>query len=778
MTVSVTTSYTRATGNGVTTVFNFAFKIFAATDLAVRDILDSTGVPTTKVLTTDYSVVLSATGEGGTVTMVTATATAHTLDIRSLIPLTQSEDIRNQGRFLPEIHEGVFDKLERQNQDTRRIVSGAIAAPDYETPIDMSLPNVVSRASQFLAFDATGKPVPASGTGADTALRTDLANTSTAGKGNELISYRRTAGEIAATVTPVNFFYQPGIVDRYAINTTPGTTNMTTAILNAIASMPAAGGSVTFLPGQIYAVDSSVSNGLNFSGRTNFKVYGNGATIKVLSGQSVVGGFGMVYFTNSQDGYIENLVTDANRAGRVPNGSGAFNYVIQNSCARLHFKNCRALNAVEDGWTLTTSVPGTLSTYPTDITIEDCSADNSYRCGMSIIGSLRCKVQGGSYINTNGASPQLGIDVEPDVGFIFGNTDLEIIDVLVYGNTKGGITVTGPNASPNTRITIAGNRLANNGDTAIQIAQCGGVVLRDNEIGNHVGSASLGVVHVGDASGNVSDVTILNTKFRSLTSAGAANAGLRVSSTVTGPVVIDGLNYNVIACPAMQLDVVSVLLNVQLTNCTSTSQAIKIPAARAVLRNIHVDTTTGSAMVVTGSDLDLDGFTIIDFGASASAGIQFEAGATGSVVRNGSFMQRTSIPAGTFAIRYNGVVPRLLRNVVAKSAGTDFTAATIFSFVSGTTGSYISDNQPDPFRLASTFNFPSIANGSVGTNNFTVTGAALGDLAFASTDVDLVGLTISAYVKSANTVTVAIANNTGGAVDLANANFFVWVEKR
>lgn len=593
-----------------------------------------------------------------------------------------------------------------------------------------------------------------------------------------LILYPRTAGEIAAGVTPVNYTYPSNVVDRFATNTTPGTTNMTLAIQNAIASMPSAGGSLTFLPGQVYAVDSATSNGMNFSGKTNFKVYGNGATIKVLSGQSVVGGFGMVYFTNSQDGYIENLVTDANRAGRTPNGSGAFNYVIQNSCARLHFKNCRALNAVEDGWTLTTSVPGTLSTYPTDITIEDCSADNSYRCGMSIIGSLRCKVQGGSYTNTNGTSPQLGIDVEPDVGFTFGNTDLEIIDVAVYGNTKGGITVTGPNASPNTRITLAGNRLASNGDTAIQIAQCGGVVLRDNEIGNHVGNASLGVLHVGDATGNVSDVTLFNNKFRSLTSAGSAVAALFVSSTVTGPVVIDGVVVNVAACPFLRADSLSILRNFSGVTCTSTSQAVNIVAAKAILRNIHIDTTTGSAMVVTGADLDLDGFDILDFGASASAGIQFEAGATGSMVRNGNFVQRTSIPAGTFAIRYNGVVPRLLRNVVAKSAGTDFTSATIFSFVSGTAAAYISDNQPDPFRLATTFNFPSIANGSVGTNNFTITGAALNDAAFASADVDLVGLGLSAYVKSANTVTVALVNNTGGAVDLANANWVVWVEKR
>jgi Right handed beta helix region len=45
--------------------------------------------------------------------------------------------------------------------------------------------------------------------------------------------YARTAAEIAASVTPVNFSYAPGVVERYGTNATPGTTDMTAAIQNA-----------------------------------------------------------------------------------------------------------------------------------------------------------------------------------------------------------------------------------------------------------------------------------------------------------------------------------------------------------------------------------------------------------------------------------------------------------------------------------------------------------------------------------------------------------------
>lgn len=73
----------------------------------------------------------------------------------------------------------------------------------------------------------------------------------------------QTAAELAAGVTPVNLQYQQGIVDRYGTNTTPGTTDMTTAINNAIAAASRGGASnfgnaVTFLSGT-YAFSSDIT---------------------------------------------------------------------------------------------------------------------------------------------------------------------------------------------------------------------------------------------------------------------------------------------------------------------------------------------------------------------------------------------------------------------------------------------------------------------------------------------------------------------------------------
>src|SRR6185312_13082768 len=43
----------------------------------------------------------------------------------------------------------------------------------------------------------------------------------------------RTAAEVAAGVTPVNYAYAPGIVDRYGTNTSEGVTDMSAAAIAA-----------------------------------------------------------------------------------------------------------------------------------------------------------------------------------------------------------------------------------------------------------------------------------------------------------------------------------------------------------------------------------------------------------------------------------------------------------------------------------------------------------------------------------------------------------------
>jgi len=77
--------------------------------------------------------------------------------------------------------------------------------------------------------------------------------------------------------------------------------------------------------------------------------------------------------------------------------------------------------------------------------------------------------------------------------------------------------------------------------------------------------------------------------------------------------------------------------------------------------------------------------------------------------------------------------------------------------------------------VSATWDAASIADGDEVAVDVTVPGAALGDFAMASLSVDVADLVLSVAVTAANTATAVLANNTGGAVDLASATLRVYV---
>jgi hypothetical protein len=163
MTISSTTRIAGPfVGNGTASAFPFTFKVFAAGDLDVIRLATSTGVETTLVLTTDYTVALNIdqdSNPGGTVTLVAGPlATGFTLTITSDIANLQPTDLTNQGGFYPEVITDSFDRATIQIQQMAGEVSRSIKAPISDGSPDMELPAASVRANTFLAFDANGIP--------------------------------------------------------------------------------------------------------------------------------------------------------------------------------------------------------------------------------------------------------------------------------------------------------------------------------------------------------------------------------------------------------------------------------------------------------------------------------------------------------------------------------------------------------------------------------------------------------------------------------------------
>lgn len=81
----------------------------------------------------------------------------------------------------------------------------------------------------------------------------------------------------------------------------------------------------------------------------------------------------------------------------------------------------------------------------------------------------------------------------------------------------------------------------------------------------------------------------------------------------------------------------------------------------------------------------------------------------------------------------------------------------------------LSDNLAvPPVRGSATYNPPSLVSGASATTTISITGAIMGRFALASFSLDLQGITLSAYVSAAGTVTCVFFNGTAGTLDLAS----------
>ena len=213
MTVSTELSHEEYTGNGVTTDFDFRFRIFEAKHLIVS-VADPDGTERTLTNGTDYTLRGVGSYRGGKVILKMPLATGWKIGIARDLPAVQETDLRNQGKFFAEVHEDAFDYLTMLIQKSLGYLSLCLRKPsfisdhydakgnkisnlgnpvkdgdavdlgtmkDLISAIDCrslrvtdkdipALPNAANRANKLLSFDNDGNPivvVPESGSAAD-----------------------------------------------------------------------------------------------------------------------------------------------------------------------------------------------------------------------------------------------------------------------------------------------------------------------------------------------------------------------------------------------------------------------------------------------------------------------------------------------------------------------------------------------------------------------------------------------------------------------------------
>ncbi|MEQ5318014.1 hypothetical protein ABN239_13340 [Providencia vermicola] len=250
MTVSSEISSNEYTGNGVTTDFDYKFRIFKANQLSViTSDADGDNVVTLR-LGTDYTVTGANKSAGGKVILTKPLANGHKISIARDIPIKQETSFRNQSKFLAETHEDAFDYLTMLMQrlwgslglflkrpsilvnwfDAKGYRIANLGKPKRDTDavdlgtlkdeisgvnstilkrekrllrvddIDIAaLPKASDRAGNVLTFDKDGKPIvvaPAAGSAVD------VLNTLAKKNGSQLIGYGSTnVGEFLDEIT-------------------------------------------------------------------------------------------------------------------------------------------------------------------------------------------------------------------------------------------------------------------------------------------------------------------------------------------------------------------------------------------------------------------------------------------------------------------------------------------------------------------------------------------------------------------------------------------------
>jgi hypothetical protein len=153
VTVSAQTPINSSTGNGVTTVFPYAFKIIAAADLEVT--VD--GVVQT--LTTHYTVSGAGNEAGGNITFVTAPAAGTTVVRRRNMALVRTVDYQNLGDLRSDVLNQDQDAPILMLQQLADAHQRAITLPLGDATSG-ELPVADTRAGMLLGFDpVSGAPM-------------------------------------------------------------------------------------------------------------------------------------------------------------------------------------------------------------------------------------------------------------------------------------------------------------------------------------------------------------------------------------------------------------------------------------------------------------------------------------------------------------------------------------------------------------------------------------------------------------------------------------------
>lgn len=276
-----------------------------------------------------------------------------------------------------------------------------------------------------------------------------------------------------------------------------------------------------------------VSRGLVLTGARMFKINALGAALKAADGMPVAADYQILKFIGCTDGIVSDLAVDGNRARRKPAEVPAHSVQIYTGCARLVLTRIKSNDAVVDGFYIGTATPRDLASLPTDIQFHNCSADNAYRNGGSLINSNRFRDYDGVYTNANGTLPMSGFDIEPNSPDDLGNIDARLYRTQANDNSGTGFQVTQRNSTARLYDVVA-----NNNKLGAVNGMWGYLEINGITMDGYGKTVKRGII---DASYKSGETHISGVVARNCNTGSPSKPLIYIHSSNTSPVTIDGM---------------------------------------------------------------------------------------------------------------------------------------------------------------------------------------------------------------------------------------------
>lgn len=342
-----------------------------------------------------------------------------------------------------------------------------------------------------------------------------------------------------------------------------------------------------------------LSRGITIARKSGFRIGGTGELV-MRAGTPVAYDYWLLYLVECADFELASVTFDANRAGRAPREVPAHTILFQ-SCQRFRCTGVRSINAVCDGFILLSATPERIDTHCRDFQFIDCSADNCFRQGCSVIQGHDGLFRGGSYSNTNGTAPSAGIDLECDEGAPPGSiSEIVFENVRFAGNQGYGLLVS--TISRPKDIVTTDCVFEDNGAGAISWGATRGRIARAKISGFGDGAVRGAIdVPAGDGWHSDGNTTIERPSFSRVTTARPDNQLVYVHAAAYGPVLITGMEAD--ACggiAGLNRDGSSLIGATVRASLGKADGAVSVSGRNCTVAENRIDQYFGSVIIVTG----------------------------------------------------------------------------------------------------------------------------------------------------------------------------------